>query len=110
MLLDQRNEEDAAQRHFLKAIQNGVDRHQGRFRLAQLFAVQSQPEEAMVHLTAAIRMEPQIYVPLVRQILTRVISDLDVIRYRKDFNELLKEYESIPDPETSPASQTPGNP
>ncbi len=98
VLLDQRKEEDGAQRHFLEAIQNGVDRAQGRFRLAIFFAAQSQPEEAMIHLTAAIRMEPQTYVPLVRRILKQVISDLDVIRYRKDFNDLLKEYESVPDP------------
>ena len=64
----------------------------------------------MVHLTAAIRMEPQTYVPLVRRILTQVRSDLDVIRYRKDFNDLLKEYESVPDPKTSPSPQPPGNP
>ena len=64
----------------------------------------------MVHLTAAIRMEPQTYVPLVRRILKQVISDLDVIRYRKDFNELLKEYESIPDPVPSPASPAPASP
>ena len=110
VLLDQRKEEDGAQRHFLEAIRNGADRPQGRFRLAQFFAVQSQPEEAMVHLTAAIRMEPQTYVPLVRRILKQVISDLDVIRYRKDFNELLKEYESVPDPKTSPPSQSPAVP
>ncbi len=110
VLLDQRKEVDGAQRHFLEALRNGVDRHQGRFRLALFFAVQSQPEEAMVHLTAAIRMEPQTYVPRVRRILTQVRSDLDVIRYRKDFNDLLKEYESVPDPKASPSSRTPGNP
>lgn len=110
VLLDQRKDHDGSQRHFLEAIRCGVDRPQGRFRLTQFFAVQSQPEEAMVHLTAAIRMEPQTYVPLVRRILKQVTSDLDVIRYRKDFNELLKEYESIPDPQTPPSSQAPGNP
>ena len=110
ILLDQRKEDDGAQRHFLEAIRNGVDRPQGRFRLAHFFALQSQPEEAMVHLTAAIRMEPQVYVPLVRRILKQVTSDLDVIRYRKDFNELLEEYESVPDPKAPPAARTPGNP
>lgn len=110
VLLDQRKEHDGSQRHFLEAIRCGVDRAQGRFRLTLFFAVQSQPEEAMVHLTAAIRMEPETYVPLVRRILKQVTSDLDVIRYRKDFNELLKEYESIPDPQTPPSSQSPGNP
>ena len=76
VLLDQRKDHDGSQRHFLEAIRCGVDWPQGRFRLAQFFAVQSQPEEAMVHLTAAIRMEPQTYVPLVRRILKQVISDL----------------------------------
>ena len=97
VLLDQQEEHEEAQGHYLEAVRSGFDTAQIRFRMAIFFSLRSEPEKAVLHLAEAFKKAPQIYVPIVRRSLRLVRSDLDSIRYRKDFNDLLQVYESVRD-------------
>ena len=93
LMLDTKKEYGDAQTHYLKAIQNGIEKPEAHFRLAVLYARQSEPEKSLSHLEVAFRENPQKFVPLVLTELRQVRSDLDSIRYRRDFNDLLKKYQ-----------------
>jgi len=81
-----------AQAHYLVAIEQGVSEPNVHFRLAILFAKQSQIDAALEHLAIAFEGDAERFVPLVLSELRNVNSDLDSIRYTKGFNELLKRY------------------
>ena len=99
LMLDTKKEYGDAQTHYLKAIQNGIEKPEAHFRLAVLYARQSEPEKALIHLEVAFRENPQKFVPLVVTELRQVRSDLDSIRYRRDFNDLLKKHQAQALPE-----------
>ena len=93
LMLDTKKEYGDAQTHYLKALQHGIEKPEAHFRLAILYARQSEPEKSLKHLEVAFRKKPQKFVPLVLTELRQVRSDLDSIRYRRDFNDLLKTYQ-----------------
>ncbi len=93
LMLDTKKEYGDAQTHYLKALQNGIEKPEAHFRLAVLYARQSEPEKSLKHLEVAFSKKPQKFVPLVLTELRQVRSDLDSIRYRRDFNDLLKKYQ-----------------
>lgn len=101
LMLDAKKEYGDAQTHYLNALQNGIEKPEAHFRLAVLYARQSEPEQSLKHLEVAFRRNPQKFVPLVLTELRQVHSDLDSIRYRRDFNDLLKKYQ----PQTLPEEE-----
>ncbi len=92
LVLDERKDFDEARVHYLKAIENGSDSAWGRLRLAFLWARQNEPVEALKHLEVAFEREPQRYVRLVLDELLKISSDLDSLRYSREFNDLLAKY------------------
>ena len=92
LMLDTKEEYAEAQTHYLKAIQNGIGKPEAHFRLAIIYARQSEPQKSLPHLEVAFRENPHKFAPLVRAELRQIHSDLDNIRYRRDFNDLLKKY------------------
>ena len=101
LMLDAKKEYGDAQTHYLKAIENGIQKPEAHFRLGILYARQSEPDKSLKHLKVAFGENPQKFVPLVQTELRQVHSDLDSIRYRRDFNDLLKKYQ----PQTPPAEE-----
>jgi len=92
LVLDERKDFDEARIHYLKAIEYGSDSAWGRLRLAFLWARQNEPTEALQHLEVAFEKEPQRYVHLVLDELLKINSDLDSLRYSREFNDLLAKY------------------
>ena len=99
LMLDTKKEYGDAQSHYLKALEHGVEKPEAHFRLAVLYARQSEPQKSLMHLEVAFREKPQKFVPLVLAELRQVRSDLDSIRYRRDFNDLLEKYQPLAPPE-----------
>ena len=93
IVLDRQNETGPARTEYLRAIESGADEPQAHFRLGVLFARDNQPAEALKHLRIAFQRQPGKYVPMVRNELRNIRSDLDSIRYTKAFSDLLKEFE-----------------
>jgi tetratricopeptide (TPR) repeat protein len=92
LVLDERKDFDEARIHYLKAIEYGSDSAWGRLRLVFLWARQNEPAEAMKHLEVAFEREPQRYVRLILDELLKISSDLDSLRYSREFNDLLAKY------------------
>ena len=92
LVLDERKDFDEARTHYLKAIEYGSDSAWGRLRLTFLWARQNEPAEALKHLEVAFEREPQRYVHLVLDELLKISSDLDILRYSQEFNDLLGKY------------------
>jgi len=92
LVLDERKDFDQAQGHYLKAIEYGFDSAWARLRLAYWWARQNEPAEALKHLEVAFEKEPQRYVRLVLDELLKINSDLDSLRYSREFNDLLAKY------------------
>jgi len=92
LVLDERIDFDEAQAHYLKAIEYGFDSAWARLRLAFLWARENEPAEALKHLEVAFEREPQRYVRLVLDELLKINSDLDSLRYSREFNDLLAKY------------------
>ncbi|MDA2930638.1 tetratricopeptide repeat protein, partial [Acidobacteria bacterium AH-259-O06] len=92
VIMDQGKDFDQAQLYYLKAIEYGADEAYAHFRLAFFFARQAETAKALEHLEMAFEKEPQKYVQLVLDELRKVYSDLDSIRYSREFNDLLSKY------------------
>ena len=92
LVLDERKDFDEARIHYLKAIEYGSDSAWGRLRLVFLWARQNEPAEALKHLEVAFEREPQRYVRLILDELLKISSDLDSLRYSREFNDLLGKY------------------
>ena len=92
LVLDERKDFDEARIHYLKAIEYGSDNAWGRLRLAFLWARQNEPGEALKHLEVAFEREPQRYVRLILDELLKINSDLDSLRYSREFNDLIAKY------------------
>ena len=94
VVLERLEDPESAQQHYLAALDNGSNSPRIHFRLAVLFAGQSEKELAIEHLEKAFQIEPEKYVPIMRQELRNVHSPFDSIRYTPAFAELMGKYES----------------
>ena len=103
LMLDIKQDHEQAQVHYLKAIEYGSEKSHAHFRLGIIYSIQKEPEKSIRHLEIAFEKDPEKHVPLVVSELRQVRSNLDSIRYRRDFNELLKKYQArIPQEEKQP--------
>jgi superkiller protein 3 len=95
LVLERVGKAGTAKGHYVAAIENGAENPVAHFRLAILYAKESRVDEALTHLEAAFEKDAAKFVPLVRSELRNVRSDLDQIRYKAEFNDLLSRYERI---------------
>jgi Flp pilus assembly protein TadD len=96
--LERAGRSDDAQMEYLKALDAGYDDARLHFRLAVLFARRGEKDRALSHFAVAFEREPEKYVPIVREELKAVRSELDSIRYSDAFNKLLEKYASVDSP------------
>ncbi len=92
MVLERLDRSDESFPHYQAALAGGIEKAQAHFRLAFLFARNSQPEKAIQHLEKALEKEAERYLPQIDQELLKIHSDLDAIRYTSAFAELLDKF------------------
>jgi tetratricopeptide (TPR) repeat protein len=81
-------DEEAIQSHE-KLIALGKGLASNYFHLGVLYAKNNQPDPAIAAFAKAIEMEPDKYQALLKEELKKVVSILDSVRYKAEFNKLL---------------------
>ena len=88
-------EEERALSSYEKALENGEDNARLHFRLGVLYSRRNKVDQSIDHFSRSLELEPAKYLPIIQQELRNVASDLDAIRYKPRFAELLKKHDHL---------------
>ena len=88
-------EEERALSSYEKALENGEDNARLHFRLGVLYSRRNKVDQSIDHFSRSLELEPAKYLPIIQQELLNVASDLDAVRYKPRFAELLKKHDHL---------------
>ena len=83
-------DEEAIKSHE-KLVALGKGQASNYFHLGVLYAKNNQPDPAIAAFARAIEMDPEKYRTLLKEELKKVVSILDSVRYKAEFNRLLSD-------------------